>query len=181
MATVRLEGGREVEAAAYVEEVVGRFRQRLTERYASGTAVTPVEDPGAVADRLALLVPLVQPGNPMAELVGPFYDTAGMRTLLGSTRQAIHDRTVRGTLLGVQTGEGQWIYPTFQLDGDQPRKDVVEVLKVLRGGPRWSVAVWLCTPDEALDRLSPEQWLTKGGDLDAVLRLARGLAHDWAA
>lgn len=180
MATVRFEG-REVEAEAYVEEVVGRFRQRLTERYASGASVHRVEDPDAVADRLALLVPLVQSGNQMAELVGPFYDTAGMRTLLGSTRQAIHDRMVRGTLLGVRTAEGQWIYPTFQFDGSLPRRELADLLKALRGGPRWSVAVWLRTPDEELDDLSPEQWLSKGGDRDVVLRLARHVAHDWAA
>jgi hypothetical protein len=181
MATVRIEGGREMAAETYVDEVVGLFRQRLNARYAHGSAAQAVEDPDAVARRLAMLVPLGQPGNPMAELVGPFYDTAGMRALLGSTRQAIHDRTVRGTLLGVQTGEGQWIYPTFQFDGDQPRKDLAETLKALRGGPRWTVAVWLRTPDEELAELSPEQWLAKDGDPGVVLRLARHVAHDWAA
>lgn len=181
MATVRIEGGREVAAEAYVEELVGRFRQRLTERYVRGAAVQQVEDPDAVADRLALLVPLVRPRNEMADLVGPFHDTAGMRALLGSTRQAVHDRTLRGTLLGVQTAEGQWIYPTFQLDGDRPRADLAGVLKVLRGGPRWSVAVWLRTPDERLGDLSPEQWLAAGRDGEVVLGLAREVAHDWAA
>ena len=180
MATVRL-GRQEVNAEAYVEKVVGAFRARLTERYATSPSVQQVEDPDAVADRLALLVPLVQPRNEMADLVGPFYDTAGMRTLLGSTRQAIHDRTVRGTLLGVQTREGQRIYPTFQFVGDQPRKDLTETLKALRGGPRWSVAVWLRTPDHELDGRSPEQWLAQGGDPEKVLRLARHVAHEWAA
>lgn len=186
MVKVRLVGGREVATETYVEEVIDRFRERLTERYAAhGTAarssVPQVEDPGRVGDRLALLVPLVQPRNEMADLVGPFYDTAGMRALLNTTRQAIHDRTARGTLLGVQTSEGQWIYPTFQFDGDQPRRDLTETLKALRGGPRWSVAVWLRTADDELGASSPEQWLAGGGEQEAVVRLARHLAHEWAA
>lgn len=181
MATFRVEGGREVAAEAYVEEVVGAFRRRLTERYAASPAVQLVEAPDAVADRLALLVPLVGPRNEMADLVGPCYDTAGMRTLLGTTRQAIHDRTMRGTLLGVQTAEGQWVYPTFQFDGARPREDLAEVMRALRGGPRWSVAVWLRTPGAELDHLSPEQWLAKGGDPARVLSLAQQVAHQWAA
>jgi hypothetical protein len=180
MATVRV-GRTEIAAEAYVEEVVGRFRERLTERYATSPSVQQVEEPDAVADRLARLVPLVQPRNEMSDLVGPFFDTAGMRTLLGSTRQAIHDRTLRGTLLGVQTSEGQWIYPVFQFAGAQPRPDLADVLKVLRGGPRWSAAVWLRTAADELGGRSPEQWLASGGDADPVLRLARLVAHQWAA
>lgn len=119
--------------------------------------------------------------NAMADLVGPFYDTNGVATLLGVSVDALSAAREDGLLLGVQTSDGAWVYPTFQFTGDRVDPALIPVFHIFRDSPRWSAAVWLRTPDEDLDELSPVEWLRAGNPPDAVTRIAGHAAHHWAA
>lgn len=119
--------------------------------------------------------------NLMADLVGPFYDPAGVAHLLGVAPEALPSMCDDGDLLGVQTSDGAWVYLTFQFTGDQVDPNLLPVLDVFRHSPPWSTAVWLCGPDEDLGGLSPVEWLSAGNPAEVVIRLARRTAHDRAA
>lgn len=179
--------GHDVIPDEYIDEATREFRNLLRHRMAAAakiytlTGTLRLEDPGALMRRLDPLIQIHQPSNPMADLVGPFYDTSGVRAMLATSRQSINQRTQRGTLLGVQTSDGAWLYPTFQFAGKTLRPELVSVLRLLRDQPRWSVAVWLRGPTEDLDGQSPEQWLDTQQDPAIVERLARQTAHRWAA
>lgn len=100
------------------------------------------------------------------EHLGAFYDTEGVRRLLGSagspvSRQAVHKR--KG-LLALTTGSGQVVYPAAQFRGRTlaPRLD-----KVLAALPPdlvsgWTVASWLVSPESDLDGERPLDVLFEG-------------------
>jgi hypothetical protein len=114
--------------------------------------------------------------------MGPFYDTAGLSLWLGITRQAVHDRVRRRALLAVMTADGKTLYPAWQFNNaGQVVPHLREVLEVFRDVPAedWSVAVWLTTPEEELDELTPAQWLLAGGAVEAVRALAMDVAARW--
>lgn len=108
--------------------------------------------------------------------LGPYYDLAGLKRRLGVSRQAIHARIERNTLLGVEADDGSRLYPTWQFDSD---------MKVLSGLPAvlqelhrvaddgFSKAVWLSEPSPELEDTSAARWLPAGRDPSAVLALAR--------
>ncbi|WP_186626586.1 hypothetical protein [Rhodococcus sp. BP22] len=48
------------------------------------------------------------------QLVGPFYDTAGLTQWWGLSRQAIAKAAAAGTVIACQLDGGGWVYPTWQ-------------------------------------------------------------------
>ncbi|UUZ60578.1 hypothetical protein [Nocardioides sp. B-3] len=94
-------------------------------------------------------------GNRLADLVGPFYDTEGASTLLGISEQAVAELRDSGDLLGMQTSDDDWVYPTFQFTGHQVNPALLPALRVLHGQPARSIGVWFVAPDENLNNLSP--------------------------
>lgn len=140
------------------------------------------EPPEKVARRMLATVPRAHDYD---ELVGPFYGVEALRTLLGSSRQAIHDRVTRGTLLQVRTSDGVNLYPTFQFDeaGEVPAP-VRRAIQALRrsGADGWTIAAWFSTPAQALGGLSPRDWLLDTErDARTLLSLAEQTAALWAA
>lgn len=140
------------------------------------------DDPRAVAARMIAAVPRAHVYD---DLVGPFYGTDAVRRMLGGvSRQAVHDRANRRTLLQVRTSDGVSLYPAFQFEGDGVSPRVRRVLSAFRDVPvdGWAVATWFSVPAVDLDGLTPRDWL---GDLhrdDAmVLALAQRAAIRWAA
>lgn len=119
--------------------------------------------------------------NLMADLVGPFYDSDGVATLLNVPVDALLAAREDGLLLGVQTSDGAWVYPVFQFTGNQVDPGLLPLLRVFHYSPPWSTAVWLCTPEEDLDGLTPVAWVRAGNPPDVVTRVARHAAHGWAA
>ena len=56
--------------------------------------------------------------HPYDEPLGPFYDTTGLVSWLGVSRQAVADRVRRGTLLACRTQDGHLVYPAWQFARD---------------------------------------------------------------
>jgi hypothetical protein len=133
-----------------------------------------------VAARMLAAVPRLHVWD---EQIGPFYDTAGLRALLGVTKQALHDRVQRGTLLAVTSRDGKIGYPAFQFAGLEVLPGVREALAAFRGAPvdGWAIAAWFTTPAGSLDGQTPAGWLVERGDVGPVVELARDTALRWAA
>lgn len=173
--------GRPVSRDAYEEAVVAELRTHLALRLtAFENAGAVVLEPRELAGRMLAMVPDPAP-NKMAELVGPFYDTARVVALLGISKQGVHDRIKRGSVLAMQTSDNVWVYPVFQFADRRIRPDLAPVLRTFRGQPAWSVAVWFATPTDDLEGASPEEWLRNGGDSALVQRLAGQAVGRWAA
>ena len=169
----------------YVARVSSQVTQELARRVGTlreqGQRADALGDPDDLAARMLAAVP--QP-SPWAEL-GPFYSTAGIARVLGGvSRQAVEERRRRRTILALRTADGAWVYPAFQLDGDnRVVRGLAEVLD--RFAPagtddEWMVASFLTAPQPGLGGRSVADHLRGGGDLAPVVDLAGERADRWA-
>lgn len=137
----------------------------------------------ALAREMATLLPAERP-HPYRDQVGPCYTTAVVATLLGLSRQAVHGRAGRGTLLAVRTSDGHALFPTFQFTDD---RQVLPGLKQAlapfhrAGIDAWAVADWLTTPAAALGGTTPAHWLHQGQPSGPVAAAAGTAAARWSA
>jgi hypothetical protein len=148
---------------------------------AGGAAASDLGDPDKVAERMAAVLPTPEPYD---SVCGPFYDTAGLVTWLGLSRQAVHHRAKAGLVLGCKTADGRTVYPAWQFTEEGATIPyLAEVLGVLRAGTDspWTHALWLGAPANDLDGSTPAEWLTAGNDPARVLAAARADAARWAA
>ena len=118
------------------------------------------------------------------EVVGERWSTTETAEFLGVTRQALHDRVKRGTLLGVP-GRGVTWFPTWQLNRGkrQVRPVTAELIQAFRDLDRpleaIEIAAWAQRPRADLDDLSPADWIAEeradGNVVTAALRSAAQL------
>jgi hypothetical protein len=119
-------------------------------------------------------------------VVGDRLDTSQVTALLGSSRQALHERVGRGKLLAFP-GRGTSWYPAWQFDRNlrRVRPVVAKLLDVFRDDAGevdpWLVAGWAATPQPDLDDQTPIAYIEQGGG-DAHLvavaaEAAEALAH----
>lgn len=119
-----------------------------------------------------------------ARLTGERVDTATLRSLLGISRQALHQRIAAGTVLAVPGVSTTW-YPTWQLrrpDGGrvEVRSVVTAVLQEFRSQlgsdvDALTLVSWAATEQPELDGSTPQAWIQAERADDAVV-LAAGRA-----
>ena len=138
-----------------------------------------------VAERMVAALPAQHPYD---EPLGPFYDTTGLVSWLGVSRQAVSDRVRRGTLLACRTQDGHLVYPAWQFARDGAvRPGVVDAVGEFarHGADGWSTALWLTTPSDVFGGQSAVDYLVvHRSSASAVLRVAGAAALDartWAA
>lgn len=143
-------------AASFIDELVKRDPggERLKEVDVRQSAVMAAES-------------ILDPAVVWVRQLGAFYDTDGVRALLGRdsqpvSRQAVHKR--KG-LLALTTGNGRVVYPAFQFQGRKPTGGLDKVLTVLPENlvSRWTVASWLTSPEPDLDGDRPIDVLANDG------------------
>jgi Lsr2 len=137
-------------------------------------------NPAELAEQLVAAVPT---RHDLDRLTGPFYDTAGLTKWLDVSRQALDDRTKKGTLLMCPLQDGTRVYPAWQFRNNRTTvPHLARVLKILRVGAEspWTVATWLRTPLSKLGGVDPVSWLDRGGEPEAVLTAARADADRWS-
>lgn len=123
----------------------------------------------------AALAPLV-----WSEVIGDRWDTSTTAEFLAVSRQALHDRVRRGTLIGI-AGRGTTWYPTWQFDltRRQVRAVVPRILAAFEDalGERpdpLTVASWAQSPQSVLDGMSPIDWISSSDrDEEPVVVAAR--------
>ncbi len=118
-----------------------------------------------------------------AQAIGERHDTAAVTALLGVSRQALHKRSINGTILGVP-GRGTTWFPVWQFDATL--RDVRPVVGRIIGTFRdqlgtfdpLAVAAWATTPQpDDLDGSTPEDWIISGQNEDRVVEAARRAAR----
>lgn len=170
-------------AAAYEAQVLSVIQHRLhdliTDDSAFALLLLGSRTPEATAARMLAALPIAEPYD---ELIGPFFDTVGLATLRGLSRQAIHAQMRRRHLLGVHTTDGDLLYPSFQFTaaGD-PLPHLREVLDILDpdAADAWGDALWL---NAAVDRFGGRNaaQLLRQGDVEPVISAATHDAGQWA-
>lgn len=132
-----------------------------------------LDDPEAFG---AELVALVSARATWEAALGRYLSVAEAAKVLGvSSRQAVHQRLARGTLLGMDLA-GQTVLPAYQFDGSTVWPEVVQVLKLLRpaGLSDEATVSWFASPQPELDGVTPSQWL--GNDPTRLYEAARHTA-----
>ena len=117
-----------------------------------------------------------------AAAVGERWSTTTVAEFLHVTRQALHKRVVKGTVLGVP-GRGTTWFPVWQLDLDahEVRSVVAEIIAAFRdelGAVEPLVITSWATTDQPELAMSPEEWLAAGKDPSEVTRIARRTASE---
>jgi hypothetical protein len=145
-------------------------------------------DLGDLDDLAARMVSALPTQHPYDEPLGPFYDTTGLVSWLGVSRQAVADRVRRGTLLACRTQDGHLVYPAWQFARDGAvRPGVVEAVGEFarRGADGWSTALWLTTPSDVFGGQSAVDYLVVHRASRAAVQLVASTAaldaRTWAA
>lgn len=157
-----------------------KLRDRIDETLAADIDVAMLGDPEEIADAMVAVLP----GHVYDQLAGPFYDTAGLTRWLDVSRQALHQRVDRHSVLACPLADGGQVYPAWQfLPNGATLPGLAEVLAVLftAEADPWLVALWLRAPSDQLGGSRPSDWLRDGGDPQAVLAGAHRVAATWAA
>ena len=89
------------------------------------------------------------------------------------SRQAVHDRLRKGTIVGWQAAKRGYVFPTRQFDErNRAIKGVSEVVALL--GDAYEGWMWLTTPNPAIGGEEPLRWLAQG-ERERVI----GAAHSY--
>src|SRR3954468_18562733 len=169
--------------------LVARVSTLVTERArllaAQGRTLGDLGDLDELAARMVSALPTQHPYD---EPLGPFYDTTGLVSWLGISRQAVADRVRRGTLLACRTQDGHLVYPAWQFARDGAvRPGVVEAVGEFarRGTDGWSTALWLTTPSDVFGGQSAVDYLVVHRASRAAVQLVASTAaldaRTWAA
>lgn len=158
-------------------ELTEQVRDRLRNADVSALAA-----PADLARQMITLVPQTN-AHPWAQQIGPFYDTAGVTAMVGSTKAAVSDRVQRGTLIGARTRTGTMVYPAFQFAGREVHPAIKSVLTEFKrsGLDGWAIASWFTVPAEDLSGQTPAQWLLDGHDPALARELAQETIARWTA
>lgn len=174
---------------AFERRLLAQVERLIAERgsvlAAQGRSLADLGDVEEFAERMVAALPT---RHPYDESLGPFYDTAGLVTWLGVSRQAVADRVRRGTLLACRTADGHLLYPSLQFGRDgQVRPGVFEAVGEFtrRGVDGWAVALWLTTASEAFEGHSAVDFLvlhrSSATAVQRVVEVATADAASWAA
>jgi hypothetical protein len=157
-----------------------RVRKQLAAIAEADIDLRSLGAPDAIADSMAAALPA---SHPFDELVGPFYDTSGLRTWLGLSRQRLNQRVKGRQLLACPLDGAGNVYPTWQFrNNGTVVAGLGDVLSILSKSTDddWQIALWFSTPSEKLGNASPKDLLLKGRRVGAVIELAEQTAARWA-
>lgn len=132
----------------------------------------------------ALATPVAPANERWNELVGPFYDTAGLARWLGLTRQRLSQRVHSGDLLGLlPTSKSTTYFPVWQFapDGDVVR-GVPDVIRGLGERSAFNKALWFKSPREEFGNHTAIEVLANGdpSDVRTIIEEARADGAAWA-
>jgi hypothetical protein len=108
--------------------------------------------------------------------IGRMLSSREVTELLDVSRQAVHERTQRGSLLAVRGTDGGILYPAFQFGPNgQPLPGLSEAVRTLAPvvETTYTIAAWFTSPEPELGGATPSDWLRNRGDPDAVVEQAR--------
>ena len=117
----------------------------------------------------------------LAHAEGRPLPTREVETLLGITRQAVARARAEGRLVGLPSGSGQYVYPSWQFNEMGVLPGLREVRQALRGGEDpWTFTAFMVSPNARLGDQTPLEILRRGG-LKDVIRAAEAHGEHGAA
>ncbi|MGF7120452.1 hypothetical protein [Rhodococcus sp. BE178] len=163
-----------------IELLTRRVHSTFAAAAEAGVPAETFADVEAIADAMSAALPT---SHVYDQIVGPFYDTSGLTRWWRVSRQAVSKKVATNALIACRLDDGQWVYPVWQFTaGGAAHPALVEVWRILRGAAdAWTCALWLCTPQDALDGRSAADWLVSDGPVEPVRVAARADAQRWAA
>lgn len=163
-----------------MEELAQRVHSTFAAAAAADVPADAFGDVQAIADAMSAALPT---HHVYDQIVGPFYDTAGLTRWWKVSRQAVSKKVAINAVIACQLDDGQWVYPVWQFTrSGSVHADLVQVWRVLRSGAdSWSSALWLRAPQDVLAGNTAVQWLADYGSIDTVLTAARADVERWAA
>lgn len=105
----------------------------------------------------------------LLESEGGAVSSAKAAQILKVTRQAVDKRRKEGKLLGLELGKRGYLYPSWQFG----LKGLEDVLSALEGQDFWGRVSFFLNPNDVLEDETPLGVLTKGGNIDEVIRAAK--------
>ncbi len=162
-----------------ISSLSGKIRERLRKANEAQLDVATLGDPEQLAEAMAAVLPV---GHVYDEICGPFYDTAGLTSWLGISRQALHQKLGRHQILACPLADGGSVYPAWQfLISGATIPSLADILSALATGTDdpWMTALWMRAPNPDLDGDRPSEWLRRGGDPEHVRQAARSAAAGW--
>lgn len=159
------------------ETMVGSFISEAR-RKGLGDRVAKLPDPVAFGAQLA---EIADARATWEAALGRYLTVAEAAKVLGvSSRQAVHQRIERGTLLAMSLG-GVTVLPVYQFEGSAVRSEVVHVIKLLSGAKLSAEAIvsWFASPQPELDGARPSDYLGRDAVrlYGAARHTAGSLAH----
>ena len=104
--------------------------------------------------------------SPWNEVLGPFFDDAGLRRWKSLTDEALVQLLEIGAVFYVTTADGTRLFPKFQFDDEgQPLPHLAEIWPLLRTAyGEWDAASWLNIPMPDEDRRRTAAEVLRTGD-----------------
>jgi hypothetical protein len=157
-----------------------RVHQTFADARAAGVPAEVFGDVESIARSMAAALPT---SHVYDQLVGPFYDTAGLTRWWGVSRQAVNKAVAVGSVIACRLDDGQWVYPTWQFtDAGTVHPHLIALWRRLRvAADPWTCAIWLRSPQSELGDRSAADWIGDGHPLDTVMAQADADAQRWAA
>lgn len=104
-----------------------------------------------------------------------------VEALLGITRQAVAKARAEGRLVGLPSGSGQYVYPSWQFNESGMLPGLREVRQALSGGnDPWTFTAFMVSPNARLGNQTPLNVLRRGS-LKDVIRAAEAYGEQGAA
>jgi hypothetical protein len=117
----------------------------------------------------------------LAHAEGRPLPTREVEALLGISRQAVAKARADGRLVGLPSGSGQYLYPSWQFGQSGILGGLREVRRALSGGDDpWSFTAFMVSPNARLDGETPLAVLRRG-ELNDVMRAAEAHGEHGAA
>jgi hypothetical protein len=117
----------------------------------------------------------------LAQAAGRPLPTRDVEKLLGITRQAVAKARAEGRLVGLPSGSGQYVYPSWQFGESGVLAGLREVRRALSGGgDPWTFTAFMVSPNARLDSETPLTSLRRGAVQD-VIRAAEAYGEHGAA
>jgi hypothetical protein len=141
----------------------------------------------AVAGRLEQIDPLadarlrwIRDRERLMYAEGQPLDARAVGELLGVTRQAVAKARADGRLIGLPTGRGTYLYPSWQFERAGVLPGLRAVREALGEADPWTLTAFMVAPNSRLDGDTPLTALRRG-DADAVVHAAQAYGEHGAA